>query len=185
MSSPAPLAISLGDPAGVGPELIAAAWARRDVERLPPFFVVEGKGLLPEAAASRGLKVPIAPIADPAEALAEFERTESNEDSGDGEPITLGGRIVSRRHMGKTLFAHIRDGHGQLQLYIRKDELGEETYNQALKLFDLGDWVQATGELFRTKTGEVSLRTTELQMLSKALNAPPEKWHGLQDKEIR
>ncbi|MEZ4495704.1 MAG: OB-fold nucleic acid binding domain-containing protein [Thermomicrobiales bacterium] len=48
--------------------------------------------------------------------------------------------------MGKTLFAHIRDGHGQLQLYIRKDELGEETYNQALKLFDLGDWVQATGE---------------------------------------
>ena len=120
-----------------------------------------------------------------AEALAEFERTESNEDSGEGEPITLGGRIVSRRHMGKTLFAHIRDGHGQLQLYIRKDELGEETYNQALKLFDLGDWVQATGELFRTKTGEVSLRTTDLQMLSKALNAPPEKWHGLQDKEIR
>ena len=81
-----------------------------------------------------------------AEALAEFERTESNEVSGESEPITLGGRIVSRRHMGKTLFAHIRDGHGQLQLYIRKDELGEETYNQALKLFDLGDWVQATGE---------------------------------------
>ncbi len=72
MSSPAPLAVSLGDPAGVGPELIAEAWARREAERLPPFFVVEGKGLLSAAAESRGLKVPLAPISDPAQAATEF-----------------------------------------------------------------------------------------------------------------
>jgi 4-hydroxythreonine-4-phosphate dehydrogenase len=72
MASPAPLAVSLGDPAGVGPELIAAAWALRDRERLPPFFVVEGRGLLPQAAASRRLKVPLAPISDPAQAAREF-----------------------------------------------------------------------------------------------------------------
>ncbi|MCC6704440.1 MAG: lysine--tRNA ligase [Thermomicrobiales bacterium] len=120
-----------------------------------------------------------------AEALAGFERAEAAGSETGGETITLAGRVVSRRHMGKTLFSHIRDGHGELQLYIRKDEIGEEAYNRALKLFDLGDWVQASGETFRTKTGEVSLRTADLTILSKALNAPPEKWHGLQDKEIR
>jgi 4-hydroxythreonine-4-phosphate dehydrogenase len=72
MPAAAPLAISLGDPAGVGPELIAAAWALRDRERLPPFFVVEGKGLLAEAAGSRGVKVPLAPIAHPGEAVEQF-----------------------------------------------------------------------------------------------------------------
>jgi lysyl-tRNA synthetase, class II len=99
--------------------------------------------------------------------------------------VTLVGRIVSFRHMGKTVFAHIRDGHGELQLYLRKDVLGEEVYADILKLFDLGDFVQATGELFRTRTGEVSLRASSITVLAKALNAPPEKWHGLQDIETR
>jgi lysyl-tRNA synthetase class 2 len=119
------------------------------------------------------------------EALALFDVLEQEDEADAAEPITVAGRVVSRRHMGKTLFAHVRDGHGELQLYIRKDELGEEAYNRILKLTDLGDWVQATGTLFRTKTGEVSLKTSEVVILSKALNAPPEKWHGLQDKEIR
>ena len=123
-----------------------------------------------------------------AQALALFDHTERGDDLIDGhtvEPITLTGRMVSFRHMGKTVFAHIRDGHGQVQLYIRRDEIGDEAYADVLKLFDMGDFVQATGTLFRTKTGEVSLRTTHLVMLSKALNAPPEKWHGVKDTEIR
>ncbi|MEJ7838202.1 MAG: amino acid--tRNA ligase-related protein, partial [Thermomicrobiales bacterium] len=99
--------------------------------------------------------------------------------------MTVVGRMVSFRHMGKTVFSHVRDGYGDLQLYIRKDVLGEETYADVLKLYDLGDFVQATGTLFRTKTGEVSLRVTDLVMLSKALTAPPEKFHGLQDIEVR
>lgn len=99
--------------------------------------------------------------------------------------VTLVGRMVSYRHMGKTVFAHIRDGEGTIQLYIRKDVLGEDAYQQVLRLYDVGDFVQASGELFRTKMGEVSLRVTTCTMLSKALNAPPEKWHGLTDIETR
>ncbi len=121
-------------------------------------------------------------------AIARFEDQEHAQalvDGHDTEPITVAGRIVSFRHMGKTVFAHIRDGHGQIQLYLRKDVLGADAYDELLKLFDLGDFVEATGELFRTKTGEVSLRTSEIRMLAKALNAPPEKWHGLSDIETR
>ncbi len=99
--------------------------------------------------------------------------------------MSLAGRIVSFRHMGKTVFAHIRDGHGEVQLYIRKDAVGEEAYNDILKLYDVGDFVEATGEPFRTRMGEISLRVREIGMLSKALNAPPEKWHGLQNIETR
>jgi lysyl-tRNA synthetase, class II len=103
----------------------------------------------------------------------------------DAEEITIVGRMVSRRHQGKTVFAHLRDGTGELQLYVRRDDLGPEAFERFLKLYDLGDFVQARGHLFRTRMGEVSLRTTDLTMLAKALNAPPEKWHGLQDVELR
>ena len=108
--------------------------------------------------------------------------TEKHEDDAEQ---TLAGRLVSRRHQGKTVFAHIRDGSGEIQLYLRRDDVGEELFEDFLKLYDLGDFVQATGGLFRTRAGEVTLRVRELSMLSKALNAPPEKWHGLQDVETR
>lgn len=123
-----------------------------------------------------------------AEALALFDRESAAGTLAEGHTtgsVTVTGRIVGFRHMGKTVFAHIRDGHGQLQLYIRKDEIGEATFADVLKLFDLGDFVGATGTLFQTRTGETSLRVAELVMLSKAINAPPEKWHGLQDVETR
>jgi lysyl-tRNA synthetase, class II len=123
------------------------------------------------------------------EALALYERAETAgdlpEDGTLAVPMTLVGRIVSFRHMGKTVFAHIEDGSARLQLYIRKDVVGEEAYADVLKLFDLGDIVQAEGEVFRTRTGEVSLRLSGITMLAKAINAPPEKWHGLQDVETR
>src|SRR5687767_4123520 len=93
-----------------------------------------------------------------AEAIAQYEGREPQLDGADdAEPVTLVGRVVGVRHMGKTAFSHIRDGHGQLQLYLRRDELGDEEFETYLKLVDLGDFVQATGRLFRTKTGEVSL----------------------------
>ena len=123
------------------------------------------------------------------EALALFEAEEKADalDSSGHSPQTLRlvGRIVSFRHMGKTVFAHIRDGYGTIQLYLRKDQVGDEDYQHVLKLYDVGDFVGAQGELFRTKMGEVSLRVTSIGMLSKALNAPPEKWHGLTDVETR
>jgi lysyl-tRNA synthetase class 2 len=121
-----------------------------------------------------------------AEALARFTASEAAlAGENDPEPIIVVGRLVSLRHMGKTAFGHLRDGHGQLQLYLRRDDLGAEAFEDFLKLYDLGDFVQATGTLFRTKTGEVSLRVSSFTMLAKALSAPPEKWHGLQDVEIR
>jgi lysyl-tRNA synthetase class 2 len=122
-----------------------------------------------------------------AQAKDRFARVEPTlaEGGDDDAELTLVGRVVSRRHQGKTIFSHIRDGSGEIQLYIRRDDIGEDAFEDFLKLYDLGDFVQANGWLFRTRAGEVSLRVSELTLLSKALNAPPEKWHGLQDVETR
>jgi lysyl-tRNA synthetase class 2 len=122
-----------------------------------------------------------------ADARARFEAVEQTLPEGgeDVEPLTLAGRLISRRHQGKTVFAHIRDSSGEIQLYVRRDDVRAEAFEDFLKLYDLGDFVQATGTLFRTRAGEISLRVRDFVMLSKALNAPPEKWHGLQDVETR
>lgn len=122
-----------------------------------------------------------------AEAAARFLAVEPElpENGHDDLDLTLVGRLVSRRHQGKTAFGHMRDGSGEIQLYLRRDELGEAAFEDFLRLFDLGDFVQVTGHLFRTRSGEITLRGREVRMLSKALNAPPEKWHGLQDVETR
>jgi lysyl-tRNA synthetase class 2 len=118
-------------------------------------------------------------------------RYESLEAEAAGEPvedveeITLAGRIVSFRDMGKTLFAHLRDGYGELQLYVRLNDVGEQAHQDFSTLVDLGDFVQASGTLFRTRTGEISLRVQEFRILTKALNAPPEKRKGLRDRETR
>jgi lysyl-tRNA synthetase class 2 len=108
-----------------------------------------------------------------------------SESGEDDVATTVAGRLVSRRHQGKTVFAHVRDGSGELQLYLRRDDVGADAFEDFLKLYDLGDFLQATGRLFRTRSGEVSLRVSDFTILSKALNAPPEKWHGLQDVETR
>jgi lysyl-tRNA synthetase, class II len=121
------------------------------------------------------------------EAKERFSAVESSlPESGEDEAETIvAGRLISRRHQGKTVFAHLRDGSGELQLYLRRDDVGQEAFEDFLKLYDLGDFLQATGRLFRTRAGEVSLRVSDFAILSKALNAPPEKWHGLQDVETR
>ncbi len=86
---------------------------------------------------------------------------------------TVCGRLVSMRDMGKTVFAHIVDGHGRFQLFIRREEVGEESHAIFRKLLDLGDFVQATGVLFRTRAGEVSLRVSDWKLLSKAVSPLP------------
>lgn len=111
--------------------------------------------------------------------------TDSANAGEDTESITVAGRIVSFRDMGKTLFAHIRDGHGELQLYVRLNDVGEQGHADFSTLVDLGDFVEATGTLFRTRTGEISLRVSTFSILTKALNAPPEKRKGLRDRELR
>jgi lysyl-tRNA synthetase class 2 len=101
-----------------------------------------------------------------------------------GESFSLSGRMMSKRVMGKASFADIRDYKGDIQLYVTRDALGQEAYS-AFKKLDIGDIVGASGEVFKTKTGEVSIKVAELTLLSKALRPLPEKFHGLTDTEIR
>jgi lysyl-tRNA synthetase class 2 len=115
---------------------------------------------------------------------AEAELPENSEEKPQIN-VEVAGRLVAIRHMGKSAFAHIEDGTGRLQLYFRKNDLGDEAYQQFLKDFDLGDFIAAQGYLFRTRTGEVTLHLTAYQLASKALHPLPEKWHGLKDTETR
>ncbi|WP_420643376.1 lysine--tRNA ligase [Candidatus Leptofilum sp.] len=108
------------------------------------------------------------------EAITAFETAESTQ--GEDAPeieATLCGRLVSSRDMGKTVFAHIEDGYGRIQLFVRRQAIGEESHHIFRKLLDLGDFVQATGVLFRTRTGEVSLRVSEWKLLAKAVSPLP------------
>ena len=98
--------------------------------------------------------------------------------------VSVAGRIMSRRIMGKASFFHINDGYGTLQLYIRRDDVGEDAY-AAFKKYDIGDIVGVEGFVFTTKTGEISVHTEKITLLSKSLLPLPEKFHGLRDNELR
>lgn len=100
------------------------------------------------------------------------------------KPARIAGRIVSKRQMGKSIFAHLQDGTGRLQVYVKKDAVGDQAF-EAFELLDLGDQVGAEGELFVTRTGEQSLKVNGWTLLAKALLPLPEKWHGLHDVETR
>ncbi len=100
------------------------------------------------------------------------------------ETFTIVGRAVALRSFGKAAFMTLRDGSGKLQIYVKKDEVGDETYEQ-FKLYEVGDFVWATGKLFRTKTNELSLHVTKVRILTKGIRPLPEKFHGLTDVEVR
>ena len=102
----------------------------------------------------------------------------------EGKIVRVAGRLMSKRGMGKVLFCDLQDNTGRIQLFVKIDEMGEEEFNR-FKKNDIGDIVGAEGEVFTTKTGEISIRTTSITLLSKALLPLPDKYHGLTDKEIR
>ena len=101
-----------------------------------------------------------------------------------GATVRVAGRLLTKRGHGKASFAHVKDRDGLLQAYLREDELGPEGYALALEL-DLGDWVGIEGTVFRTRTGEITVKATRIALLAKSLRPLPEKWHGLTDVEIR
>ena len=105
-------------------------------------------------------------------------------DELEGKDVTVAGRVMSKRVMGKASFANVQDRDGNIQLYVSRDSLGEEAY-KAFKKMDIGDIIGVKGEVFRTKTGEMSLHAKEITLLSKNLIPLPEKFHGLQDTDIR
>ena len=105
-------------------------------------------------------------------------------DEMEGKPVSIAGRMMSKRGMGKVSFCDIQDKTGRIQLYARKDEMDEEEYNR-FKKYDIGDIVGIDGEVFRTQRGEMSVRAKNITLLSKSLLPLPEKFHGLTDKETR
>ena len=105
-------------------------------------------------------------------------------DAYEGKEVTLAGRMMSRRIMGKASFAHLLDADGEIQFYIRRDDVGEESY-AAFKEMDIGDVVSVRGKVFKTKTGEISVHTEALTLLAKCLKPLPEKFHGLTDMDLR
>ena len=112
-----------------------------------------------------------------AQILADFEALE-------GQEVSIAGRMMSRRIMGKASFVHMMDGEGRIQAYVRRDDVGEDVYAD-FKTMDIGDIIGIRGTVFRTKTGEISVHAHQLELLTKSLRVLPEKWNGLKDQDIR
>ena len=115
---------------------------------------------------------------------ATSQQIKDNFDAMEGKPVKVAGRLMSKRGMGKVSFCDLQDRDGRIQLYARQDEMDEAVY-KAFKKYDIGDIVGVDGEVFRTQRGEMSVRAKDITLLSKSLLPLPEKFHGLQDKELR
>jgi lysyl-tRNA synthetase class 2 len=120
-----------------------------------------------------------------AELHRQYGEMSAEELEGLGLRVKLAGRMMTRRVMGKASFAHLQDMSGQMQLFVQRDGLAEGVYNDGFKKWDLGDILGAEGVLFKTQTGELSLKVDDIRLLTKALRPLPEKWHGLTDTEQR
>ena len=117
--------------------------------------------------------------------VTDYSKTiKSDYENFEGKTVSLGGRIVSRRIMGKASFVGLRDGEGDIQLYVSRDDVGEETY-AAFKKWDIGDIIGVKGFVFTTKTGEISVHAQHIEMLAKSLIPLPEKFHGLTNNDLR
>lgn len=102
----------------------------------------------------------------------------------EGKTVSVAGRIMTKRIMGKASFCHVRDLKGDIQIYVKNDEVGEEAYTE-FKKYDIGDIIGVVGEVFKTRTGEVTIKAHNITLLSKSLQVLPEKFHGLKDTDTR
>lgn len=112
------------------------------------------------------------------------DEIKNNFEEMEGKSVSIAGRIMSMRDMGKASFSDIQDRNGKIQAYIKTDDVGEESYKD-FKTFDIGDIIGVKGTVFKTKRGEISIHATEVTLLTKSLQPLPEKWHGLKDTDIR
>ncbi|MBR4018840.1 MAG: lysine--tRNA ligase, partial [Clostridia bacterium] len=108
----------------------------------------------------------------------------NNYDQLEDKVVSLAGRMMSKRIMGKASFAHILDYKGGIQIYVKRDDIGEEPY-ALFKTYDIGDIIGVVGKVFKTRTGEISIHAEKIELLSKSLRPLPEKFHGLKDPELR
>lgn len=109
----------------------------------------------------------------------------SNYEELEGKEVSIAGRLMSRRIMGKASFSHISDRDGHIQIYVKRDDVGEEDYMSYKKDYDIGDIVGVKGFVFKTQTGEISVHCTHIEMLSKSLRPLPEKWNGLTNVDMK
>lgn len=116
---------------------------------------------------------------------AHSDEIKNNYDELEGKEVAIAGRLMSRRIMGKASFTHIADRNGEIQVYVKKDDIGEEDYASFKKDFDIGDIVGVRGVVFKTNSGEVSVHATHFEMLAKALRPLPEKFKGLKDIDAK
>ena len=116
---------------------------------------------------------------------ADSASIKANFDAYEGKTVTLAGRMMSRRVMGKASFSHISDKSGNIQIYVTRQDIGEENYASYKKDFDIGDIIGFKGFVFKTQTGEISVHVTELEMLAKSLLPLPEKYNGLQNQDLK
>lgn len=112
------------------------------------------------------------------------QEIKDNFDTLEGQEVTVAGRMMSKRVMGKASFCHVQDLKGTIQSYVARDSVGEEPY-RAFKKLDVGDIIGIRGQVFRTKTGEISVHASEITLLSKSLQVLPEKFHGLTNTDLR
>ena len=119
-----------------------------------------------------------------ADLLASYSAWDNDKLTATPIKVAIAGRILTRRMMGKASFVHIQDMSGKMQIYVKSAELSEGCY-EIFKTFDLGDIVGITGIIFRTKTGELSVKANNIRLLTKALRPLPDKWHGLADQELK
>ncbi len=124
------------------------------------------------------------PSTTAAEIIDDFAASEPAALEANPTPVRVAGRLVSLRLFGKAAFAHLQDRTGKIQVYIRRDKVGDEAF-KLFKLFDIGDTIGTAGTIFKTRTGEVTVLVSELSLLTKSLRPLPEKWHGLKDIETR
>jgi lysyl-tRNA synthetase class 2 len=117
--------------------------------------------------------------------LSQFTNSTAEELAHQQERFAVAGRVMSLRHFGKAAFFHVQDRSGQIQVYVRQGDSPQEAVTLLKETLDVGDYIGVIGPIFRTRTGELTLKATTLQLLSKALRPLPEKWHGLQDVEVR
>lgn len=118
------------------------------------------------------------------EILDAFDALSKEEIEAKNQPAVIAGRLVAKRKQGKASFAHLQDQSGKIQIYVRKDQVGEEAY-ETFTTADLGDWIGISGVVFKTNRGETSVKAKEVTFLSKSLRPLPEKFHGLKDVELR
>lgn len=119
------------------------------------------------------------------EVTADSTAIRENFEKFEGKQVSLAGRLMSRRIMGKASFSHISDRDGKIQIYVKRDDVGEEDYLSYKKDYDIGDIVGVKGVVFKTQTGEVSVHCTHIEMLSKALRPLPEKYNGLTNVDLK